>query len=140
MSCILRAAGKKFNVEDFLKISKLKPCAVYRKGEPRFKTKPKSHIATCSGVNIKVSNADFSNLKKQIKDTVKYLEKNKNEVKKLAKFPGLDSEPNLDFGIALRDVPAQSDYFPPELLLLAGKLGIGIEFSLYSIKEESEGV
>ena len=42
----------------------------------------------------------------------------------------------LDFGIADREVAAQFDYFPPELLLAAGQLGIGIEISRYHLSND----
>jgi hypothetical protein len=37
----------------------------------------------------------------------------------------------LDFGCWFRDVAAQFEYLPPELLVRAGSLGIGIELSFY---------
>ena len=42
----------------------------------------------------------------------------------------------LDFGISQRDVAAQFDYFQPELVRIAGKLGLGLELSQYSIDNE----
>ncbi len=41
----------------------------------------------------------------------------------------------LDFAVDLRidceEVMAQFDYFPPELVSLAGALGVGLELSIY---------
>jgi hypothetical protein len=62
------------------------------------------------------------------------LERYEKELKKLGKFPGVEFL-TLDFGISLRDVVAQFEYFPSELLLFAGKLGIGLAISLYKISE-----
>jgi hypothetical protein len=43
---------------------------------------------------------------------------------------------DLDFGIQDRDVAVQGDYFPPELLRLAGNLNIGIEVTRYPQVDE----
>jgi hypothetical protein len=37
----------------------------------------------------------------------------------------------LDFAIERRDVAVQCDYFPPDLVRIAGELGIGLMPSLY---------
>lgn len=44
----------------------------------------------------------------------------------------------LDFGVAWRNVIAQSDYLPPTLIIIAGELGIGIEISHYPVEEIDE--
>ncbi|MDD5069980.1 MAG: hypothetical protein PHV17_04565, partial [Candidatus Omnitrophica bacterium] len=93
--------------------------------------KPKGKKNNHSGINITVSKADFDNFKKQIRDTIKFLKINKNEIKKLVKFPGLDEEPELDFGIERRNVAVQSELFPAELVALCGKLGLALALSRY---------
>ena len=133
MSCILRACGKSFSVDRFLAKTKLKPCAVYRKGEPRFKTKPKGKKNTQSGINIIVSNADFDQLDRSIKETIRFLRKHRSDIQQLVQFPG-QSRPELDFGIETRPVIVQGDRFPAELLKLAGDLGLGIMVSRYPKK------
>jgi hypothetical protein len=46
----------------------------------------------------------------------------------------------LDFGIADRNHPAQSNVFPAELVCLAGKAGIGLEMSMYWVEDgKSDG-
>jgi len=59
-----------------------------------------------------------------------FLRKHQSELSRLASFPGVDDR-HLDFGYHHRDAAVQCDYLPPELLALAGSLGIGIELSLY---------
>ena len=66
----------------------------------------------------------------QIRDAIKFLERHKRQLRRLSRLPGVETL-TLDFGVARRDVPAQFDYFPPNLLLAAGKLGIGLELSWY---------
>ena len=44
-----------------------------------------------------------------------------------------------DFGVERRDVAIQCDYLTPELVRLAGLLGLGIEVSLYWSSDEDSG-
>ena len=138
MSCVLRAAGKNFDVDKFLSQTTLQPCAVFKKGEPERKSKPTGKKNEYSGINIEVSSADLNQLNQQIQDAVRFLEKNMNEVRSLAQSPGLDIEPELDFAIEKRDVYVQADYLPPKILVLAGSLGLGIRLSVYPVDEGSE--
>jgi hypothetical protein len=134
MSCVLRVNGSDFLVDRFLDNSDLVPCVVYRKGEPRSSaSKSNSKIHETSGLNVDVSKADFDNLDGQIRDAISFLEQHKMELERLCRFPGVERL-TLDFGIAKRDVIAQSDYFPAELLYLAGSLEISIELSQYPIE------
>jgi hypothetical protein len=134
MSCVFRANGSNFLVDSFLEGSDLVPCAVYRKGEPRFSaSKSQEKVNKSSGLQVDVSEADFDNLHGQIQDAISFMQKHKTELERLCKFPGVEGV-SLDFGIARRDVVAQYDYFPPELLYLAGRLGIGIELSQYPVE------
>lgn len=133
MSCVLRAHGSDFSVDRFLEGSELNPCTVYRKGERRSPaSKSKVGVNKSSGMVVDVSVADFDDLRGQIRDAITFLKQNEAELARLSKFPGVEGVA-LDFGIARRDVVAQSDYFPPELLYLAGGLGIGIELSQYPV-------
>jgi len=134
MACVLRVSGKNFNVDKFLKQTKLKYCAIYRMGEPRSKFKPDGKKNEKSGINIAVSDADFYQLDKQISGTIKFLIKHQKELKKLLKYPGVSPISELDFGVAIRDVAIQSDYLPPKLIALAGRLGLGCRMTLYPSK------
>jgi len=103
---------------------------VYVRGEPRHPTKPNGKKSVTSGVNIEVSGADFTNLKRQIRDAVSFLTRHRLALRRLGRIAGVERL-TLDFGVADRDVAAQFDYFPPELITAAGSLGIGIEISRY---------
>ncbi len=106
-------------------------CSVYIRGEPRLpRAQAEGKKNATSGVNITVSQADFTNLKRQIRETLRFLEKYKSALARIRRTPGVE-QITLDFGVAARDVAAQFDSFPPELLLAAGKLGIGLEISWY---------
>jgi hypothetical protein len=87
-----------------------------------------------SGFNTDVSAADFSNLQGQIADAVQFVEQNQDELASLVGFPGVENV-SVDFGIEERDVAAQSERFPPNLLRMLGNLGICLEFTLYPCQQ-----
>jgi hypothetical protein len=80
-----------------------------------------------------VSEAGFDELAAQVEDAIAFLKRCKEDVAKLMDLPS--AEGWLDFGIADRHRPAQSNHFPPELVCLAGKAGIGLEMSTYRVEE-----
>jgi hypothetical protein len=92
MSCALRAAGKYFEPDDFLKRSSLKPLAIFRRGEPKSKKNPRRKNIQ-SSINIAVSNASFDNINRQVRDAISFLAKNKTEIKRLLRFKGVCSAP-----------------------------------------------
>ena len=133
MSCVLRVSGKKFASSEFAERTDLPVITVYVRGEPRLpRTRPNGEKHQTSGVNIEVSRADFSNLRLQIRHAHAFLRRYKRQLARLWRTPGVE-DMTLDFGVGERDVPAQFDYFPPDLLTAAGRLKIGIEISRYSI-------
>jgi hypothetical protein len=77
-----------------------------------------------------VSRAAFTNFKRQVTDAIKFLARHRSALRRLRGATGVE-DMTLDFGVADRDVAAQFDYFPPELLAAAGSIGIGIEVSRY---------
>ena len=129
MSCVLRVVGEKLNVDELLKIDST-PDVSWKKGESRFKTKPEGKKHLRSGANYCISEAEFNEFEKQKKDVIQYLHKNEEKVKAMQKLVGIESMV-LDFAIEQRDVFVQNDFFPPELIQLAGNLGLGIELSQY---------
>jgi hypothetical protein len=138
MSCVLRARGTNFDVDSFLKGSSLEPLTVVHRGEVQFPTstvpqRKKEH----SGMNLSVSTREFSDLKGQIEDAVRFLSDNKEELERLRRFPGLE-QMELDFPIEQRDVMFQSDAFPHHLLWLLGSLCIGLVVSRYPAHSQTE--
>ena len=136
MSCVLRVIGEKLNVEELLKIDS-NPDTYWKKGDPRIRTKPKDKKHLRSGAHYCVSEAEFNEFEKQKKDVIKYLNENEEKIKAIQKLAGIESV-LLDFGIEQRDVFVQSDFFEPELIRLAGKLGLGIELSQYPPSDDEE--
>jgi hypothetical protein len=131
MSCVLRARGSDFAVDDFLSTSTLKPIVIARRGQPQYPNiSTTSAIPNDSGLHIVASEADFSEVNVQIADSIYFLEQNSSELARLIAFPGVERV-SLDFGIEERETAAQRECFPPELLRIAGNLGVWIEFTLY---------
>ena len=56
------------------------------------------------------------------------------ELRRLGSFEGVE-EVEIDFAVAWRDLAAQSDWFPPELLWRAGALDIALRVSHYLTQE-----
>jgi hypothetical protein len=127
MPCVLRVRGSSFAVDEFLAGSSLQPITVFHRGE---RQSSKSRPMTASGFHADISTADFSNLQGQIADAVRFVEQNQDELVRLVGFPGVENV-SVDFGIEERDIAAQSERFPPNLLRLLGSLGIWLEFRLY---------
>jgi hypothetical protein len=129
MSCLLRASGQHFDVDEFLKVSSLDALAVFHRGEGKASgsviTQRRSDL---SGVSVRVSLQEFSDLVHQIEDAVEFLESNDEELKRLRDFPGVERI-DLDFSLEDRDLVFQSDAFPPRLLSLLGGLRIGLVVS-----------
>ena len=136
MGCVLRAFGSTFDPDAFLKGSTLLPSKVWRKGEARGRSG--GDVRRSSGVNVAVSDADMTDLRQQARDAISFLQSNKGDLARLVSFPGVEGV-GLDFGIAWRqDVVTQTDSLPPELVRLAGELGLGVEISHYPISDEAE--
>jgi hypothetical protein len=105
------------------------PVAVVRRGQPQWAKAPSgSPILNESGFHAVA--ADFSNLKMEIADGFVSWSKIKRNWRGLSLSPSVEKV-SLDFGIEERDMAAQSERFPPNLLRVVGNLGIWLEFTLY---------
>lgn len=131
--CTLRAAGRNFEVDRFLEKSSLRTTSVWRRGKPKFQKWPNRGKMTFSGFNITVSNASWSSLSRQASGAIRFIKKNRNELKRLSRFQGLQYF-QLDFPLDLRigpKVAVQGEYFPQALVKEAGAIGLGLAFSIY---------
>lgn len=124
--CVLRGIGDNFKVEEFLKVSTLAPCNVFRKGEP----KANGHVWDTSGITVVVSDSSSDDLALQVHDAIDFLRANRKELSRLRNFNGLEKM-GLDFGIFRKNGFLQSSLFPAELIALASDFGMGIELSIY---------
>ena len=132
MPCYLRFAGLHFDVDSFIKESGVTPDSFSRRGDDIHSRRYPS-CTIRSSCRYDVSESDFDDFKGQVSDVIAFLNKHVKALSCWREY-NLDHAPNLDFGIYTRmfKVDAQSDFFPAELIRLAGELGASIEFSQYS--------
>ncbi len=132
--CVLRVAGTQFDADKYLALSGLEATTVFHRGEPRSAAKPSGKLNGHSGFTVDVSDASRDGIGGQITDAIAFLKENGNAVRMLRAAPGVE-DVFLDFPVDLRidgvNVIVQSDYLSPELVSLAGALGLGIEISIY---------
>jgi hypothetical protein len=124
--CVLRAIGKKFTVEDFLRESYLLPCLVYHKGERRLK----DSLWKVNGFNVSVGDAELGDLEGQVQDAIAFLQDHRSELEKLQKYVGVERV-FLDFALVQENSSVFSTSLPAELLRLAGDIGIDIELTYF---------
>jgi hypothetical protein len=131
MSAVIKASGEQFDVDAFLAGCTLPVWRVYRRGERRFPgSQTNKDQQTASGVHVIASGADFDEFPKQVAEATEFLRAQAKQLLRLRSFPGVQVV-NIDFGVERRDVAIQCDYLTPELVGLAGSLGMGIGFSIY---------
>jgi len=132
--CVLRVTGKHFDADLHLAQSGLTACRIFRAGEPRSPIRPEGKRFQVSGFVVDVSHDSRGTLVDQAPDVVAFLKAHEDAIARLRSAPGVD-DMRLDFPVDLRidsqNVMVQFDYFPPELVSLAGSLGLGLEISLY---------
>lgn len=134
MSCVLRAGGTDFDVDRYLaRVHLPGVCRVFRKDTRDWPSQRRLHEG--SGLNLVVSDAEFTEVDRQIEEALHYLKVHTNALRLLTGFPGV-LDVVLDFGIEDRDVGAQADYFPPELLRALSDLYIGLVVSRYPRSDE----
>ena len=138
MSCVLRASGAYFDVDEFLKTSTLDVLTAFRRGAGQFPNSSVTRKSEFSGMSVSVSTREFSDLAGQVEDAILFLTENDRELKRLRDFPGLERM-DLDFPVEDRDIVYQRDAFPHQLLSLLGNLRIGLVISRYPAPSLSEG-
>ncbi len=137
MPCVLRAGGTSFDVDKFLEISSLDALTAYHSGEVQFPTASITRTSDYSGMKISVTMREFSDLRSQVEDAVRFLKDNQQELRRLRDFPGLEWIV-MEFPVEDRDMVFQSDAFPPDLLALMGNLNIGLVISRYPVYRAAE--
>lgn len=139
--CILRCFGEDLDPDAFLETSDLIPYSISRKGEPRLESEPEGKLMEYSLVQFDVSQAEWEDFPAQEKDAVQFLRTHYSELRRLARFPGIELRV-LDFPyyhiIDHETVFRQTDLLSAALVKLAGELGIAIELSLYPNGEWEE--
>ena len=137
MGCLYRICGKtKFNIDKFEIGWKIKPIVIHRKGDIATNSiRGKKKIGK-SQLIFKVS--DKSDLNGQILDAIKFLKKNSKYLENICTDKSIDTfalDFSFDSRIDLKPVEVQNDYFPAELIRLAGRLNISIWLTQWASKK-----
>jgi hypothetical protein len=128
LGCYLQVVGKNFDVDQFLKLSKLKADIVFHRGEQRGRRR-KPHPV--SGFSIQINNTrKFGDLAPQIPMALKFLRWEHKRLKNIGRFPGV-TVAHLVFPCVRERDEYGVERFPSELLALAGECGLSLVLSFY---------
>ena len=121
-TCLISIRGAAFEVDEFLKRTNLKGRWVYRKGEAPKIDKQDRPESSCSVV---ISDTESEPISFHVQEAMRFLAVRESELTEAVKC-GAD-DVRLCFLYHRHAGLEQTVYLPPKLLLLAGKLGVGIE-------------
>ena len=130
--------GDTVKVEDLVALCPVEPTVTFRKGEPR-SMRPNARSCATSGISFCVSDARFEAFERQKADAIAFLAKHAAALAKLSDLPGLEHA-SIDFGIAMRNVVAQSDGFDSELIRLLAPLRLELVLSQYPVGRKMKRV
>ena len=136
MSCILRIYGSTLDVDALRVPPSLKVDRYWRKGEAHRANSKR--INTDSGIQIIVSNADITEVERQVEEVTKVLKENWAAIAVVTSAGGVESAV-LSFGVALLEgnVAAFLE-LPRDLVALAAKAGLSIDMSTYLTCSDEE--
>lgn len=134
MSCIFWARGEDFAVDEFVAASPLIPSTVFRRGEPKLRTRPHD-LCEFSGLTIQIGDRGFDDFDGQISSAVAFLKNNKVVLRHLGANSAVTSM-GFDFGIRWKATYTHTDCLPGELIKLAGEFGLDIHLSHYPISND----
>ena len=131
---VLHVAGEGFDPDDVLPSLSLKPYRVWRRGEPVAANGPRAgRVYESGGFSCEVSAAEGL-LADEATDALAFLSEHRSALALLRDCQTVE-DMRIDFGYYQRmddeRVVVQCDYLGPDLLRLAGELGVGFELSLY---------
>jgi hypothetical protein len=131
MSAILRAAGEAFDVDSFLRQTKLPVSNVVRRGDPKpsfRESGERTQIRSCVGITV--SSATFESFGQQIEDAINFLDAFRDDIRVLQTFAGVERI-TLDFGVSRRNSVVETHRFPAALIRLVAAFNLGIDLSVY---------
>lgn len=136
MSAIVTASGTRFDVDAFLKRSKLKSYRVWHRGDSMQLRKNAGRRLAKSGCSFLSSGADFHDFEGQIRQTIHFLSRHERELRRLRQQKGVTSCV-LDFGINWKPTFTHTDRLPEQLVSLAGRIGLEINISHYPLSRDA---
>jgi hypothetical protein len=82
--------GTNFDAQEFLQTSTLKPCSVFKAGEPRIPSRPHGPVHASSGFTVQVSDAGMADLAAQVSDACGFLKRYADEIRVLSALNSLE--------------------------------------------------
>lgn len=132
-SCIFHVGGPNFEVDAYLASSGLVPYQVFHIGTPRGW---RGRLHDRSGFKIHVCDGEGIVARQEV-EALTFLRSHQTDLARLATWPEVTHR-YLNFGYWRREVLVQSEFLSPDLLALAGSLGIGILLSMYPPQGQNE--
>lgn len=136
MTCLFCAAGRNFDVDAFLRRSKLKPLRIFRKGEPRIaRLKRQTKHLRHSGFTVRLDSENSWELRAQVRSARRFLEKNLSELRRLSRTAGVERL-CVDLGVEVSSEAYGQFYsLPVSLIRSAAAAGVALEVSVYRCEE-----
>jgi len=129
--CFLKIYSDKKSFKIFTASTSIPIFSVFDKGE--FRRKSSKEPFPRNQISIDVSDKDFDEFKGQVTDAIVFLQTHFDELDLLMTTHDV-TDAYLDFPLYSRltsDIVNQNDHLPKELIVLAGKLDLGIEMAIY---------
>lgn len=123
MSCCLTIKGVYYSTDNITADMFGPQVNVFKKGEKMSNGK----VQEVSGISIPIGDSNLDCLETEIVDAIQFMKHHKVTISRLIKRSGVD-DAYISFAIKQRNELALFDYFPAELLVLAGSIGLGIQF------------
>ncbi|AWA30975.1 hypothetical protein HYN48_13295 [Flavobacterium magnum] len=130
--CLLKIYSDNESFASFAKTTEVPVYSISEKGD--YKNEAKKIVNEDYKISFDVSDKEWDDLKGQVGDAILFLEKHFEELNILLSTHNI-SNAYLDFPIYSRldkNIVNQNDHLPKALIVLAGKLCIGIEIAIYS--------
>ncbi len=136
--CILKIYSDTTSFQTYVDSTDLPAVSCQVKGQIRRKSTGALYEA--HRISISVSDKDWDDFKGQVVDAIAFLTGNESELRRLVESHDVINA-YLDFPLYSRldgEVVNQNDHLPRELIVLAGRLGLGIEMAIYEKKAFDE--
>lgn len=136
--CVLHIIIDTEDLDLILESTRLPIYQVYRKGEKH--KHRKDFVFDTNLISCEVSNKDLDDFEGQSTDTIDFLKKHHIDLQSLKdNFEQIDWQFDLPYNCRLNEETFnQNDFLPSELLFLSGRLGIGINLSLFNPGNDEE--
>ena len=130
--CILKVYSDNNSFKSYATTTNIPVYSTYEKGDYRNETK--KIVREDYRISFVVSDREWDDLNGQIEESILFLEKHYEELNMFLSNHNV-SDAYLDFPIYSQldeNIVNQNEYLPKELIVLAGKLSLGIEMGIYS--------